>query len=109
MPTIMKKWLALTESMNFMGNRQLAADARAYEEPDEAPAPAEAEESAEELLEQATHDLGVGYPIGETGLELMVDEAGNALIYKLVDSYYVDEHRNQILSKLTDIFQGVDE
>ena len=109
MPTIMKKWFALTESMNFMGDRQLAADARANEEPDEAPAPIEAEESAEELLEQASHDLGVGYPIGETGLELMVDEAGNALIYKLVDSYYVDEHRNQILSKLTDIFQGVDE
>ncbi len=106
----MQKLFSLTESMNFRGNRQLAADARKFEEPDdEAPAPEGAGESAEELLEQAMHDVGVPYPIGKSGLEIMVDDAGNVVIYKPIDNYYAEEHKHQIVQKLSDILQGVDE
>ena len=104
----MQKLFSLTESMNFRGYRQLAGDARRREEPDEAPAPLEAEESAEELLDQVMHDVGVPYPIGKSGLEIMLDDAGNVVIYKQIDNYYADDHKDQILQKLTDILQGID-
>jgi len=105
----MEKLFSLTESMNFRGDRQLAGDAKRFEEPDdEAPAPSGAEESAEELLEQAMHDIGVPYPIGKSGLEIVVDEVGNVVIYKPLDNFYAKEHKHQIIQKITDILQGID-